>query len=1095
MRRRRIAVVAVLLAALTALGNVPVPAAASAATTADGVPVILVGGDTRPRAGALRTAQAPLLRDLRRHHASKVKAFALVDAVAATVPARELPRLRSDPAVRQVVVNQVIGGAPPVPSGTAGRQALSTRSTCAPRGHRPLLEPEGLSLTHTAGDDPREPTAQSLGITGKGVTVGFIADGVDTGGQDFVRADGSHVFSDYVDYSGEGPTARTGGGQAFTIASTVAAQGLHTYDVRGFGTPSSPGPCTIRILGAAPGARLVGVKAFGLTARTTTADLVESIEYAVRVAHVDVLQESFAHHPFPDVATADLVQRFNDAAVASGTTVTVSAGDTTLADSVGAPADDPAVISVGTSTAFRWYGETGFGGYRQSPRRGWVNGSVSALSPSGTTQSGRTVDLVAPGDSGFASCTPDTGRYGDCVNLTGAPSPVIRADSVAQATALTAGTAALVIQAYRDAHQGDSPTPAVVKQILTGTARDLGASADEQGAGQLNSYAAVRAAQSIGANTGASTVLADTSQLAATAVSGSEARLTLHLRNPGATARTVRLFGRALGPAGHAWSGATRLGDAGSPHFTDSSGVPQNYGTLHFPVVPGADRLEASITCAGDGGGDGAVHMALIDPHGRYAAHSGSPREPGHAHAAVAHPAAGVWTALVFSPQGRYGGVEGRVAFRSTTSRFARFGTVAPAKVTLAPGQSAPVTVTARMSDDPGDTTAALVLDRGADGRSSVPVVLRSLVDVGHGGAFRGGGTRPGVYRFDVPGGRRDIGLDVRTAGGRHDGVLALLVDPQGQTAGYGTDSLATAYDPATGKAALQPVDEISLYARAPAPGRWTLIVKGAGDRGVPSFHGTVGFDQVQVSVSGLPQGDTLKPGVPVTATVHVHNRGAAPLSLFLDPRLDTKTPMSLVPLQPATGLSLPTPRAAPSPAWLVPSESTSLIATAHATGEVQFDVAPVTGDPDLISTFGTDVQAGYVSSTVPAGLWGAGPSVPGPSGPGGSAPTSADLTMVVATKRFDPAVTSALGDLWQASAGAPAGLHPLVLRPGRTGDIPVTITPAGDAGTTVTGTLFVDTLVAGDTRLWDDRNFSLRLPAVASADELAGLPYTYRLG
>ncbi|WNM31364.1 hypothetical protein RKE30_13575 [Streptomyces sp. Li-HN-5-11] len=1094
MRRRRFAVVAFLLAALAAEQNAGVPTPASAVGTAAGhIPVIVVGGSVQPRAGAVRTAQTPLLHDLGRHHASNVRAFTLVNAVSATVPARELPSLRSDPAVRQVVVNRVIGGTAPAPSRVAGGQAAPTGGACPSRDHRPLLEPEGVSLTHTASDDPEEPTAQSLGITGKGVTVGFIADGVDTAAQDFVRADGSHVFSDYVDYSGEGPDARTGGGQAFTVASAIAAQGLHTYDVKGFGTAPAPGRCRIRILGAAPGAGLVGVKTFGLTARTTTADLVESIEYAVRVDHVDVLQESFAYHPFPDVATADLVQRFNDAAVASGTTVTVSAGDTTFADSVGAPADDPAVISVGTSTAFRWYGETGFGGYRRFPLHGWVDGSVSALSPSGTTQSGRTVDLVAPGDSGFAACTPDTGRYADCVNLAGAPSPVIRAGATAQAAALTAGAAALVIQAYREAHQGSSPAPAVVKQLLTSTADDLGASADEQGAGQLNSYAAVRAAQSIGRTTGASTVLTDTSQLAATAAPGTEAQWTLNLHNPGASPQTVRLSGRALGPAGHAWSGETTLTDAGSAHFTDPSGVRQNCGTLHFPVERGADRLDASITYPSDGGG--TAHVALIDPRGRYAAYSGSPREPGYGHVTVDHPVPGAWTALVFSPERRHGGVEGRVGFRSTTARFTRFGSVSPAEVTLAPGQSAPVTVTARVPGDPGDTTAAVVLDRGAGGRSSVPVVLRGLVDVGHGGAFRGGGTRPGVYRFDVPEGRHDIGVDIRPAGGRHDGVLALLVDPQGQTAAYGTDSLATAYDPATGKAALRPADEISLYARAPVPGRWTLILKGPGDRGVPSFDGTVRFDQVQVSVSDLPQGDTLKPGVPVTATVHVRNRGAGPLSLFLDPRLDTKASVPLVPVQPATHLPLPGPRTAPSPAWLVPSESTGLLATAHATGEVQFDAAPVTGDPDLISTFGTDVQTGYVSSAVPAGLWGADPSVPGPSGPGGSARTYADLTMVVGTRSFDPAVTSAVGDLWRASVGAPAGLRPLVLEPGETGDIPVTVTPSGDAGTTVKGTLFVDTLVAADTRLWDDQNFSLRLPAVASADELAGLPYTYRIG
>ena len=57
--------------------------------------------------------------------------------------------------------------------------------------------------------DPAIPQAQNL-ATGRGVKVAFFADGLDINNPDFIRADGSHVFIDYRDFTAEGPNAPSG---------------------------------------------------------------------------------------------------------------------------------------------------------------------------------------------------------------------------------------------------------------------------------------------------------------------------------------------------------------------------------------------------------------------------------------------------------------------------------------------------------------------------------------------------------------------------------------------------------------------------------------------------------------------------------------------------------------------------------------------------------------------------------------------------------------------------------------------------------------------------------------------------------------------
>ncbi len=90
---------------------------------------------------------------------------------------------------------------------------------------------------------------------------------------------------------------------------------------------------------------------------------------------------------------------------------------------------------------------------------------------------------------------------------------------------------------------------------------------------------------------------------------------------------------------------------------------------------------------------------------------------------------------------------------------------------------------------------------------------------------------------------------------------------------------------------------------------------------------------------------------------------------------------------------------------------------------------------------------------------------------------------MTVVAKQFDTSVTSSTGDVELASINPAATFTPIVIIPGQTATIEVTITPSGASGTKVSGTLYVDDLLTA-------------VPPYGqiATDELAGLPYTYTI-
>jgi hypothetical protein len=710
------------------------------------------------------------------------------------------------------------------------------------------------------------------------------------------------------------------------------------------------------------------------------------------------------------------------------------------------------------------------------------------------------------------------------------------------ASPLTAGAAALVIQAYKQTH-GSDPSPALVKQILMSTADDTGAPSEEQGAGLIDTFAAVQAAESPSVGPGGAGtsppktgVLVSTSsnvanpdpggarpgQIDLSAPAGTSTSATIDVTNTGSSAEIVTPALRGLTSTLSQTSGKVTLeGPPPSmqPTFSFGDTSSHRYQTWSFSVPVGTSELREQASWSNQ---QKSVQVSLFDPSGRYA---GTTNLTNEGLIDVAQPQAGMWTAVAFTGTGP-NAYDGPVDFTNTSSAFTTPPGVSLAPLTLMPGKQGSITVPLTLPAGAGDenedvtlSTALAIAPGTVVSTDVVPVALRALVALSAAGQGTFSGTAGGdglgtfgatgdtfgpngvaTYSFDVPPGAPALTVGVTLPGNTTTPMSGYLVDPQGETLSTSDNAIADAGGTVSGFRST--VQNVVL---APQAGLWryvagvTIPAGGSADAG--TYNGTVSLSSPDtVTTDNVPEstGTFVAPGATTQATVDVVNGGAANQLVFADPRSRAVAQVPLA-VHYATGdnVALPYTGSDPPVSFVVPPDTTALTASTQALtpggqplANAAFDFVFKGGNPDVGSD-ASDAASGTSTATlgvnpvlpqIAEGQWLLTPSLNGPFGNAATVPTGTATASVLAdTLGFDTSATGSTGDYWLQTVDPGASAAGLSLAPGAPGQISVSFTPSASTpvGTVVSGTLYID----------DHFN------DLQSGDQLAAVPYTYTVG
>jgi hypothetical protein len=654
-----------------------------------------------------------------------------------------------------------------------------------------------------------------------------------------------------------------------------------------------------------------------------------------------------------------------------------------------------------------------------------------------------------------------------------------------------------------------------VKEILMSTAGDLGAPPSEQGAGMINAYQAVNAALSVADENGrgwatGNSLLNNPASASVVDEPNASESVSVAITNTGTSRQHLQPLLQGLGAAIAGQNLTLTLNAATDPTFLNVTGSPRAYIKQTFKVPAGAQHLDAAIAwqspfSAYFAGQQYIVYLGLIDPSGRDVAYS-IPQgfSSGYGHVDVVNPAAGTWTAIMWTRvAGLAAAYTGPVQFSWSAERYVSFGSVSPASFDLAPGATQYVTARFRMPSQPGDQGVAIRFpsgggwgggggggdDDGSVTHSEIPIALRTLIPIGqNGGSF--GGTLTGgngrfsnqptqTFAFDVPRGVNNMSLNLQISDPNY--LLAgLLVDPNGLPLSFEMNVDASANS----------AGAMQLNRANPAPGRWRFVLLidyfTSGNQTTLPFTAQIGFNTAQVSAPGLPNDPHMQVSAssPTVVPITITNTGGLAQAYFADARLEALTNLELGTFPaclPATelpggcfGAYLPTQTRSVE---FVNSSSVPITMDASY-GSGFFAAFPSTPDVYAQPAGSDTVTATETAPEVPWSVWFMVPSLVGPYGPAGAPTTPVSATVFARTKAFDAAASADSGDAWADLTLGTNTYSPLVLAPGAAGTIQVTLAPtSAQVGTTVRGFIYIDTFNSA---------------TIFTGDEVVKLPYAY---